>query len=251
MAIKKQKKNKYVIASLGLSLLLLQGGCANTNGSIVSKGDPYEEVNRSVFYFNKDVDHYVGKPVSSAYDYITPDLVQTGIGNFFSNLKDINVVLNDLMQGKLLQAGQDTGRFLLNTSVGLGGIFDVATMVGLNKHDEDFAQTLGVWGVPTGPYLVLPIIGPATSRGVPGMVFDAAANPATYVPFPIRSLELLNLRTQKEGTFKIIDEGALDPYLFTRESFLQSRKYLVTDGEVELTDDVDLDSSIDEADFDQ
>ncbi|MCK5728420.1 MAG: VacJ family lipoprotein [Methylococcales bacterium] len=247
--MKKQKKNLYLVASLCLSALLLLEGCANTNGSIVSNDDPYEEVNRSVFGFNASVDNYVGKPVSAAYDYITPDLVQTGIGNFFSNLKDINVVLNDVMQGKLLQAGQDTGRFLLNTSVGLAGIFDVATMVGLEKHNEDFAQTLGVWGVPKGPYLVLPLIGPATTRGIPGMVFDAAANPATYVPFPIRSLELLNMRTQKAGTFKIIKEGALDPYLFTRESFLQSRKYLVTDGEVELTDDIDLDSSIDETDF--
>ncbi|MCK4493174.1 MAG: VacJ family lipoprotein, partial [Methylococcales bacterium] len=125
--VKKQKKNKYFIASLGLSLLFLQGGCANTNGNVVTKGDPYEEVNRSIFNFNKDLDLYVGNPVSSAYDYITPDLVQMGIGNFFSNLKDINVVLNDLMQGKFLQAGQDTSRFLLNTTAGLAGIFDVAT----------------------------------------------------------------------------------------------------------------------------
>ncbi|MCK5898602.1 MAG: VacJ family lipoprotein [Methylococcales bacterium] len=251
MVIKKQKKNKYLVVGLCLSTLLLLEGCANTNGIIISKSDPYEEVNRSVFKFNKSLDDHVGKPVSSAYDYITPDFVQTGIGNFFSNLKDINVVLNDLMQGKFIQAGQDTGRFLLNTTAGLVGIFDVASMVGLNKHDEDFAQTLGVWGVPKGPYLVLPVIGPATSRGIPGMVFDAAANPATYVPFPIRSLELLNMRTQRGGTFKVIDEGALDPYLFTRESFLQSRKYLVTDGEVELTNDVDLDPSIDDANFDK
>jgi phospholipid-binding lipoprotein MlaA len=249
MKTKKQKNKKIFLISFCLSASLLMGGCANTNGSIITPADPYEEVNRSTFYFNKKVDDYIGEPVSSAYDFITPDLVQIGIGNFFSNLTDINVVLNDLMQGKFLQAGEDTGRFLLNTSVGLVGIFDVASMIGLTKHNEDFAQTLGVWGVPKGPYLVLPFIGPATSRGIPGMVFDAAANPATYVPFPIRSLELLNLRTQKKGALKILEEGALDPYLFMRESFLQSREHLVTDGETDLSNDLELDSSIDEADF--
>jgi len=232
---------KIFSASFCLSMLLLTG-CASTNGSIVSTDDPYEEVNRSIFYFNEGLDDYVGEPVSSAYDFITPNFVQTGIGNFFNNLKDINVILNDLMQGKLLQAGEDTGRFLLNTSAGLGGILDIATQVGLEKHDEDFAQTLGVWGVPKGPYLVLPIVGPATSRGVPGMVFDAAVNPATYIPIPIRSLEMLNIRANAEGTLKVIDEGALDPYLFTRESFLQSRKHLVTDGQSELEDDLDIDA---------
>ncbi len=232
---------KTCSASFYFSILLL-AGCASTNGSIVSTDDPYEEVNRSVFYFNEGLDDYVGEPVSSAYDFITPNFVQIGVGNFFNNLKDINVILNDLMQGKLLQAGEDTGRFLLNTSAGLGGILDIATHVGLEKHDEDFAQTLGVWGVPKGPYLVLPIVGPATSRGIPGMVFDAAANPATYIPIPIRSLEMLNMRANAKGTLKVIDEGALDPYLFTRESFLQSREHLVTDGQSELEDDLDIDA---------
>ena len=241
-----QNKNKNKILKMLLVFfcfnILLLTGCASTNSSIVSADDPYEEVNRSVFYFNEGLDDYVGQPVSSAYDLVTPDLVQTGIGNFFNNLKDINVVLNDLMQGKLLQAGEDTGRFLLNTTAGLGGIFDIASQVGLKRHNEDFAQTLGVWGVPKGPYLVLPILGPATSRGIPGMVFDAAANPATYIPIPIRSLEMLNIRANLEGTLKVIDEGALDSYLFTRESFLQSREHLVTDGASELEDDLDIDA---------
>ncbi len=237
----KNKRLKILSVFFYFSILLLTG-CASTNGSIVSADDPYEEVNRSIFYFNEGLDDYVGKPVSSAYDFVTPDLVQTGIGNFFNNLKDINVILNDAMQGKLLQAGEDTGRFLLNTTAGLGGVLDIAKHVGLEKHDEDFAQTLGVWGVPKGPYLVLPIIGPATSRGVPGMIFDAAANPATYIPIPIRSLELLNMRVNAEGTLKVIEEGALDPYLFTRESFLQFREHLVTDGQSELEDDLDIDA---------
>ncbi|MDQ7090144.1 MAG: VacJ family lipoprotein [Methylococcales bacterium] len=242
---KKNRIVKILSTTACLSALLLTS-CASTNGSIVSTDDPYEEINRTVFYFNEGLDNYVGEPVSSAYDFITPDLVQSGIGNFFNNLKDINVILNDLMQAKLLQAGEDTGRFLLNSTVGLAGILDVASEVGLNKNNEDFAQTLGVWGVPKGPYLVLPIIGPSTSRGVPGLVFDAAVNPATYIPIPIRSLEMLNMRANAEGTLKVIDEGALDPYLFTRESFLQSRQHLVTDGNSELENDLDIDALIDE-----
>ncbi|NOQ36499.1 MAG: VacJ family lipoprotein [Methylococcaceae bacterium] len=231
--------------SLCLSVLLLTG-CASTTGSIVSKDDPYEEVNRSIFEFNRDLDDHITGPVSTAYDFITPDFVQAGIGNFFNNLKDINVVLNDLMQGKLLQAGEDTGRFLLNTTVGLAGIFDVATEVGLEKHDEDFAQTLAVWGVPKGPYLVLPILGSSTTRGIPGYIFDTATNPATYIPVPIRALEMLNLRAQSEGALNVIEEGALDPYLFTRESFLQSRQHKITDGESELEDDLDIDALLDD-----
>lgn len=234
-------KKIVIVVKIALFTALLLTGCANTNGKIVSADDPYEEVNRSIFYFNEKLDDYVGEPVSSAYDLITPDMVQIGIGNFFNNLKDINVVLNDLMQGKFLQAGEDTGRFLLNTSIGLAGIFDVASEIGLKKNNEDFAQTLAIWGVPKGPYLVLPIVGSATSRGVPGMVFDTATNPATYIPIPIRALELLNIRANLKGTLKIIDEGALDPYVFTRESFLQLRQHLINDGKLELRDDLDLD----------
>ena len=199
--------------------------------------DPYENVNRKVFVFNKTLDDYVAAPISDAYLWITPQFVQTGIGNFFSNLKDINVVLNDLMQGKLEQGAEDTGRFAINTTLGLAGLFDVATEFGLEKHEEDFAQTLAVWGVPQGPYLVLPIIGPATSRGVPGGIFDTAANPATYVGLPIQLVQMLNARANATGALKFIDEAALDPYVFTRESFLQYREHLITDGESEVGSD--------------
>lgn len=239
-----QTQHNTILRTLSLTFcfsLLLLTGCASTTGSIVSKDDPYEEFNRSMFSFNESLDDYLGEPVSSAYDYITPDFVQTGIGNFFDNLKGINVVLNDLMQGKLLQAGEDTGRFLLNTTVGLAGVFDVATEVGLEKHDEDFAQTLAVWGVPQGPYLVLPILGSLTGRGIPGLLFDTAANPATYSPVPVRALEMLNARANADAALKVLDEGAIDPYVFTRESFLQLRKNLITDGQAELEDDLDVD----------
>ena len=199
--------------------------------------DPFEGMNRKVFVFNKALDDYVAAPVSDAYLWVTPQFVQTGIANFFSNLKDINVVLNDLMQGKVDQGGQDTGRFVVNTTLGLAGLFDVATELGLEKHDEDFAQTLAVWGVPRGPYLVLPVIGPSTGRGVPGGVFDYAANPASYIGVPIQLVQMLNARANATGALKFIDEAALDPYVFTRESFLQYRQHLITDGEAEISND--------------
>ena len=218
-----------------------------------SEVDPYEGVNRKIFVFNKTLDDYVAAPISDAYLWVTPQFVQTGIANFFSNLKDINVVLNDVMQGKLEQGAQDTGRFAVNTTIGLAGLFDVATELGLEKHEEDFAQTLAVWGVPQGPYLVLPIIGPATSRGVPGGIFDTAANPATYVGLPIQLVQMLNARANATGALKFIDEAALDPYVFTRESFLQYREHLITDGESEIGGDtLDFeDDFYDEDEFDE
>jgi phospholipid-binding lipoprotein MlaA len=127
---------------------------------------------------------------------------------------------------------------LLNTTLGLGGLFDVASEVGLSKHDEDFDQTFAVWGIPQGPYLVLPFLGPTTGRGISGGILDAAANPSTYVGAPIQLLNMLNARANADGSLKLIDEAALDPYVFTRESYLQFRKHLITDGKSELTDDV-------------
>ncbi len=204
----------------------------------VSEIDPYEGFNREVYAFNEVLDDYVAEPISDAYLWVTPQFVQTGVSNFFNNLNDINVVLNDMMQGKLTQGAEDSGRFVVNSTVGLLGLFDVATEIGLEKHEEDFAQTLAVWGVPQGPYLVLPVLGPSTSRGIPGSIFDTAANPATYVGFPVQAVQMLNARANASGALSFIDEAALDPYVFTRESFLQHRKHLVTDGNSENTDDV-------------
>ncbi len=236
----KTNKNKVVKVSsvLCCSAVLLLTGCATTGGTQASEVDPYEDFNRSIFSFNKLIDEYIAEPVVQAYTLVTPRFVQTGIGNFFSNLKDINVVLNDLMQAKFLQGGEDTGRFLLNTTIGLGGLFDVASEIGLQKHDEDFDQTFAVWGIPQGPYLVLPFLGPTTGRGISGGILDAAANPTSYVGAPIQLLNMLNARANADGSLKVIDEAALDPYVFTRESYLQFRKHLITDGKSELTDDV-------------
>lgn len=199
--------------------------------------DPLEGFNRSMYTFNEVVDDYVAEPITSAYKWITPEFMQTGISNFYDNLKEISVVLNDVLQGKFVQGGQDTGRFLLNSTVGLAGLFDVATPMGLEQHDEDFGQTLAVWGVPTGPYLVVPFLGPTTFRGVPGAAVDTLANPVTYLPWGFAAVAALNKRANAQGSLQFIDEAALDPYVFTRESYLQWREFLATDGNPEISDD--------------
>lgn len=248
LRLKKDKSNIFFV--LFLSILLILTGCVSKDPletdikSVevdVQEVDPYESFNRKTYAFNEAVDEYVAEPVSDAYLWVTPKFVQTGVSNFFNNLNDINVVLNDFMQGKLIQGSEDTGRFVVNSTIGLGGLFDVATELGLEKHDEDFSQTLAVWGVPQGPYLVMPVLGSMTTRGVPGGIFDAAANPTSYVGgifFPVQLLQILNARASAEDALKFIDEAALDPYIFTRESFLQYRKNLITDGKSEFEDDM-------------
>ena len=207
--------------------------------------DPYENFNRKVYGFNDKVDDYVAKPVADAYKFVTPEFMQTGIHNFFNNLKDINVVLNDVLQGKFEQGAQDTGRFLMNSTLGMAGLFDVAKTVGMPQNDEDFEQTLAVWGVPQGNYLIIPFLGPVTFRGIPGAVVDTAANPITYIGAPVQVISLINTRANAEGSLKFIDEAALDPYVFTRESFLQWRNHLATDGKSDgmSSDLLDIDTN--------
>jgi phospholipid-binding lipoprotein MlaA len=236
-------KIQQIFSGLLIGAAMTLGGCASTGvteqQTNVKKADPYENINRKVFVFNDTVDDYVAKPISDAYRWITPQFAQTGVYNFFSNLKNINVVINDVLQAKFAQSAYDTGRLALNTTMGLGGFVDVATQVGLERNDEDFEQTLAVWGVPQGSYLVIPFVGPTTMRGIPGAAFDTAANPSSYVGLPVQLISLLNTRANAEGALKFIDEAALDPYVFTRESFLQWRNNLATDGKTESSLDLD------------
>lgn len=236
------------IHALLFSIALAITGCASTepvssgdfsNARTVNPVDPYEGFNRAMYGFNMGLDKYLLKPIADGYRFITPDFMQTGVTNFFNNLKGINVVLNDLLQGKFKQGASDTGRFLTNSTIGVLGLFDVASDLGLEANIEDFGQTLAVWGVAQGPYLVLPILGPTTLRDSGGIIVDKAANPGTYVP-GTGVLEGINDRANAEGALNFIDEAALDPYVFTRESFLQYRNNLINDGKVE-TDSLDLD----------
>jgi phospholipid-binding lipoprotein MlaA len=241
-------KIQQTISSMLIGAAISLSGCATTGvteqQNVANKADPYENFNRKMFIFNDTVDDYVAKPISDGYKWITPQFMQTGVYNFFNNLKDINVVINDILQAKFAQGAYDTGRFALNTTMGLGGFVDVAKSVGLEQNDEDFEQTLAVWGVPQGSYLVIPFLGPSTVRGIPGAAFDAAANPTSYVGLPVQLISLLNTRANAEGALKFIDEAALDPYVFTRESFLQWRNNLATDGKSGAS--LELDDALDE-----
>ncbi len=236
-------KMQHTVSGLLVGIAITLGGCATTDTvqppTVASKIDPYENFNRKMFGFNDSVDNYVAEPISNAYKWITPQFMQTGVFNFFNNLKNVNVVINDVLQAKFGQSAEDTGRFAINSTVGLAGLLDVAKHVGLEQNEEDFDQTLAVWGVPQGSYLVLPFLGPSTARGIPGAVFDTAANPASYVGMPVQLVSMLNSRASAEGALKFIDEAALDPYVFTRESFLQWRNNLATDGKSESSMDVD------------
>lgn len=233
-------------------IVLACGVMASTNLMAKDKytvADPYESFNRKMYDFNESVDHYVASPIANGYKAVTPDFLQTGVFNFFNNLKNFNVVINDVLQAKFSQSASDMGRLTMNTTAGLAGFFDVAKHVGLEQNDEDFDQTLAVWGIPKGSYLVLPLLGPMTTRSAPASAFDAATNPASYVSIPanyisapVQFMSALNARANAEGALKFINEAAMDKYVFTRESFLQWRKNLESDGKVNMDDDLMADN---------
>ncbi|MFQ3342244.1 MAG: phospholipid-binding lipoprotein MlaA [Porticoccus sp.] len=198
--------------------------------------DPWEGFNRKIFAFNDTIDTYAFKPLAKGYRFVTPDVVEEGLSRVFSNLGELVNIANDLMQGKFKQATNDTGRFLINSTVGLGGFFDVADNLGLPKNEgEDFGQTLGFYGVKEGPYLMLPIFGPSTLRDAPSRVIDQLLNPISEIDdIPARNAiygsDGLTTRAEllkAEALFK----G--DKYAFYRDIYLQRRQYLVDDGKVE------------------
>lgn len=208
--------------------------------------DPWEKFNRGVYRFNDVADRYALKPVAKGYRAVTPELVRTGITNFFINLRSPLVVMNDLLQGKFKQAGGDTLRFVVNSTVGVVGVVDVAARINLPVHDEDFGQTLGVWGVPSGPYLMLPFMGPSSLRDGVGVGVDAAANPRRRridrdVDWILFGVDVVNSRASLLDLEDII-QG--DRYLFIRDLYLQRREYAVKDGQI--SDDPFLDDPMDE-----
>ncbi len=214
-------------------------GCATTPKG-VNNADPLESFNRKVHNFNRVVDRNVFKPVSDAYVKITPTPLQKGITNFFANLSEVNVILNDFLQGKIKQGFEDTWRFVFNTVFGWG-LFDHATELGFKKHEEDFGQTLAVWGVGQGPYLVLPFLGPATFRSIPGMAMSFVVNPAfpideKSITIPLSVLGAVDLRARAEGAIQFVENTAVDTYSFTREAFLQRREFLIFDGNPPVSD---------------
>ncbi len=211
-----------------------------------SDDDPLEPMNRAIFEFNEIVDDNVLKPIAKGYKYVTPDPVEVGISNFFSNLGEIGTITNDLLQLKFAQAGRDTMRFFLNSTLGIFGIFDVATPLGLSKNKEDFGQTLGFWGVPDGPYLVLPFLGPSSFRDGPSMIVDYEISPVEQLHHEerqvLQTLDIVDTRARLLRATKILDTAAKDKYIFIRESYLQKRESQVNDGDVKEEFEIDVHS---------
>ena len=203
--------------------------------------DPLQQLNRKVYELNFEIlDPALIKPIATLYDRLTPRPVRIGINNFFSNLDEIPNAVNSLLQGKIGQAANDTGRFIVNSVFGLGGVFDIATDAGMQpSQGEDFGQTLAVWGVSEGPYLMLPFLGPSTLRDAPSNVLDSFLDPFAYndnygMRAGIKAIDIVALRAELLG---IDDVMSGDKYIFVRDVYLQNREYVIADGAIE--DDFD------------
>jgi len=214
-------------AALALGAALLLAGCAGPNPR-----DPYESYNRAMFSFNDTVDTYALKPVATVYRDVTPSFVQTGVGNFFGNLADAWTAVNNLLQGKGEAGMSDISRFALNSTLGILGLFDIASEAGLQKHKEDFGQTLGTWGVSSGPYLMLPLLGPSTVRDTVALPADFAGNIWSYKdPVYLRNIgtgvNLVDTRASLLDATSMLEDAALDRYEFIRDGYLQRRESLI------------------------
>ncbi len=219
--------------SMLFSILLLTG-CGTVNlSSYAQQKDPFESFNRGVYKFNDALDRAVIKPVAQGYDKVVPSPIKTMVSNFFSNLDDVVVTANDILQLKFRQAASDATRVAFNSTFGLFGLFNVTTR--LEKHNEDFGQTLGYWGVPSGPYLVLPILGPSTIRDSTGLYTDSYFSVISNTgDVPARNsawaMEGLDERVSLLQQEKVLDDAIIDRYSFIRDAYLQRRQSLVYDG---------------------
>lgn len=218
-------------AAAGATLAL--AACAT--GPDANPRDPLEPMNREIFRINEDLDKGVMRPIAQVYTDYTPTPFQTAVNNFFSNVSDVYSAVNNLLQGKPSRAAEDTMRVAINSVLGIGGLIDIATPAGLPKYKEDFGQTLGVWGVPAGPYLVLPVFGPSSFRDTGGMIVDRFTDPSAYFyPVSLRNsmsgLRLVAGRAQLLGATSLVEEAALDKYSFLRDAYLQRREYQIYDG---------------------
>jgi phospholipid-binding lipoprotein MlaA len=245
-------KNNFIRYCLLLIILVSGGGCTTLDGP-PNPDDPYESFNRSMFAFNEGVDKYAFKPLAKGYNFIMPDFASKGVTNFFSNVDDIVVFFNQLLQFKLRAAAATSARVVFNTSFGLFGLIDVATDFGIPKQNEDFGQTLAVWGVPSGPYLVMPFIGPLSVRDTAGLAvdwtfFDPVFNRQTLrASIATLTIKYIDIRAGLLKASNIIDETVPDKYAFVRDAWKLRREFLIYDGnppadftEEELFNDEDL-----------
>ena len=233
---------QFIITLLFVSLA---SGCASTQSKDTeANNDQLEPINRVSFGFNETLDQYLLKPIAEPYAKYTPEIYRAGITNFFDNLTYLNVILNSFLQGKFEQGLSDTARFIVNSTIGFAGLNDIATPMGLEKHNEDLGQTLAVWGVGRGSYFYIPLQGPDTVRNVPNIATSTLLNPLTYITsailFPVSALNIINTRANLLEATNIRDEAAIEPYTFTREAYLQQRENLIYDGNppVEGYDDI-------------
>ena len=220
--------------SAGLLLLGVLTGCAS--GPNVNRHDPWEKMNRATTSFNETLDAALLKPAATAYQRITPPLVRTGVSNFFGNVADVWSLINTLLQFKPQEAGDNLMRVSVNTFFGLGGLLDVASEMRIDRHPEDFGQTLGRWGFPTGPYLVLPLLGPSTLRdslalGVEGRADVVRNMPSVPTRNSLFALRAVETRANLLRASTVLDEAALDKYTFLRDAFLAARRSALYDGE--------------------
>ena len=227
----KRKSTWLPLVVICLSALFLSGCASNQQND---NGDPYESTNRKIYNFNDSIDRNVFQPLARGYVNITPDPVRSGVTNFFSNVGYLNTIANDLLQGKVGQFAEDTGRFVINSTIGIGGLFDPASDLGLQANNEDLGQTFGVWGAGEGAYLNLPLAGPSSFRDAPGFVSAVFLNPLTYlnpiVTIPANFVNAVNARANLLEATSIRDQAALDPYTFVREAYRQQREFQIHDG---------------------
>lgn len=224
-------------------VLALAGGCATTASEQreVNPADPWEPMNRRIYGFNMTLDRYTAKPIAKGYEKVVPQVMRKGVRNFSNNLRGPLHIINNFLQGKGRNGATETGRFLLNSTVGIAGLFDVATAMGIEEHGEDFGQTLAVWGVPDGPFVIVPFAGPQTLR-------DALAWPLDFLVDPLFHYDNASVRDKLYGV-RLIDlrarylpledllEDAYDEYVTVREAYLQNRRFQVYDGDPPEDDD--------------
>jgi phospholipid-binding lipoprotein MlaA len=224
--------------SLAVSLALMLGGCAASR----NPKDPIEGFNRAIFAFNDGLDKVVIKPVAQGYEATLPQTARNGVSNFFGNIADVFTGVNNVFQGKFPEAVGDFGRFMLNSTLGVLGFMDVASDMGVEKHEEDFGQTFGRWGVGSGPYVVLPVFGPRSVRDTVGLAADLAVEPIGNMgDVPTRNTLLVTRLVSDRAAMlpadKVIEEAALDKYSYIRDGYLQRRRSLIYDGAPPRLDD--------------
>ncbi len=244
-----QKNHDIVILNRATALaasmvLLLLAGCASTPGN-GETGDPLERYNRAMYAFNEKLDTYALKPVAKGYQAVTPAFVDKGVTNFFNHLDDVTTLINNLLQLKPAAAMSDLGRITINSSLGLFGLVDVATAFNLYRNEEDFGQTLGYWGLGSGPYIVLPFWGPSTVRDSFGLAGDYFTEPYTHVEdratlYGLGALEIVDTRADLLSATRILEQSSFDPYAFVRGAYLQQRRNLIFDGNPPLEQEEDF-----------